>query len=368
MSATPTTARTSPTSNAGAPTPLPPPSRLRRAARRIRRWTRNAVIGMVVLLIVATVAGNLQQYRLQRAHPAPGQLIDVGGHRLHVLRDGHGPTVVFENGPGGMALDWNLVQPAIAEHATTFAYDRAGIGWSDPGPRPRTMDTLVDELHRTLKATDAPAPYVLVGHSFGGLIVRAFAYRYPDEVAGLVLVDAAHEDQFDIYPAGYVAKGRSMIATMNRLRPVFWAANASGIPALFGGPSNNVTDRLPTDAAAARRAAGVLDASQAVTTVDEMAVLEQDFAIVRALRRPLGDIPVVVISRGKVVGTDAGIPAGSEDEVHGAWLSMQEDLLTISTNSTLRIAENSGHDVHVEQPHLVIDAIRSVLVEATNAR
>lgn len=365
MSVTPTTTRTSHTPDDAA---RPPSSRLRRAARRIRRWTRNAVIGMVVLLIVATVAGNLQQYRLQRAHPAPGELIDIGGHRLHVLRDGHGPTVVFENGPGGMALDWNLVQPAIAEHATTFAYDRAGIGWSDPGPRPRTIDTLVDELHRTLQATGTPAPYVLVGHSFGGLLVRAFAYSHPDEVAGLVLVDAAHEDQFDIYPADYVTKGRSMIATMNRLRPVFWAANASGIPALSGGPSNTVTDRLPADAAAARRAVGVMDASQAVTTVDEMAVLEQDFDIVRALRRPLGDIPVVVISRGKVVGTEAGIPTGSEDAVHAAWLTMQDDLLTISTNSTLRVAENSGHDVHAEQPQLVIDAIRTVLAEATDAR
>jgi pimeloyl-ACP methyl ester carboxylesterase len=311
-------------------------------------------------VVIATLAGQVQQYRLQRAHPAAGQMIDIGDHALHVVRAGDGVSVVFENGTGGMALDWSLVQPAIAEHAGTFAYDRAGMGWSEPGPRPRTIDVLVDELHRALQASSTPGPYVLVGHSFGGLLVRAYAYTYPDEVAGLVLVDAAHEDQFEIYPEAYLADGKRMIATMNRLRPVFQAVNASGIPALLGGPSADGIERLPADAAAARRAVGVMDSSQAVTTVDEMAVLEEDFDIVRSFRRPLGDIAVIVITRGET-GTEMGIPAGSEDEVHAAWLQMQQDLLTISTDSTLVVAEGSGHNVHVERPELVIDAIRQVL-------
>ena len=341
--------------------------RWRRVARRARRWVRNGLLGLLVLVATATLAGQVQQYRLQRAHPPAGQMIEIGDHSLHVVRAGEGASVVFENGTGGMALDWSLVQPALARQAGTFAYDRAGMGWSEPGPRPRTIDVLVEELREALQASGTPAPYVLVGHSFGGLLVRTYAYTYPEEVVGLVLVDASHEDQFDIYPEEYLADGRRMIATMNRFRPAVRLINASGIPALVGGPAVDGIERLPADAAAARRAVGVMDSSQAVTTIDEMVVLEDDVEIVRSRRRPLGDIPVIVITRGETDGATMGIPAESEDEIHAAWLRMQQDLLTISADSTLVIAEGSGHNVHVERPELVIDAVRQVLSRVENS-
>lgn len=334
--------------------------------RRVLRWLRNGAGALAVLLVAAIAAGQVQQHRLTRAHPAPGQMIDVGGHNLHVIRAGHGPTVVFENGPGGMALDWTLVQPQIARSASTFAYDRGGIAWSDPGPRPRDITTLVDELHHALHAADAPAPYVLVGHSFGGLVVRAFAYTYPDEVAGLVLLDAAHEDQLAMYPTAYADKYGKMTATMSRMRPVFAAANASGIPALLASrhPSA-VADRLPDHVGRSRRAIGLVDGSQAAAVVDEMAALADGFASVRSIRRPLGDLPVVVVTRENVVGEEAGVPAGLEHEVHAAWLRMQRDLTTISTNSRLLVAKNSSHDIHLDRPDIVIDAVQSVLTQIT---
>ena len=345
----------------------PQPPRWRRAVRRGRRWLRNGLLTIVVLLLAAAAVGQVQQVRLQRGHPAVGELIDVGGHRLHVIRSGDGPTVVFENGPGGMALDWTLVQNQLVDQVTTVAYDRAGMGWSEVGPRPRDVATIVEELHTALAASESPAPYVLVGHSYGGLIVRAYAYTYPDEVAGLVLVDAAHEDQFDIYPAAYAAKADNLAKTMGRLRGVYRAVTGSGIPALFAGSfPDPVADRLPTEAATARRAVTLMDSSHATTATDEMVALADSLDHVRRIRAPLGDLPVVVIRHGRTMGPEAGVPAGLEDEVEAAWGRMQDDLTTISTDSRLVVADGSGHDIHLERPELVTDAIRDVVARATD--
>ena len=339
----------------------PGPGRMRRGVRRVARWLRNLLLMIPPLLLVAVVAGQIQQVRLARAHPAPGELLQIGDHRMHVMRAGEGPTVVFENGPGGVALDWSLVTPEVAEFATTIAYDRAGLGWSEPGHRPRDIETLVSELKQTLEAIGAPTPYVLVGHSYGGLIVRAFAYTYPEDVTGLVLVDAAHEDQLDIYPAEYAAKAEGMGQMMGRLRGLYRVVNGSGIPALFPASfAAPIVDKLPDDVAAARTAAALVDSSQAVATTDEMAALLDSFEHVRQIRRPLGDVPVRIIAHGVAAGKAAGVPAGLEADVEAAWQAMQRDLLEISDDATLRIAEGSGHDIMVEMPSVVVEAIREI--------
>lgn len=131
-------------------------------------------------------------------YPLPGTLVDVGGRRLHVRTEGlrqPGPAVLFESGLGCPLDAWGWIQPAIAQIAPTISYDRAGIGGSDRGPRPRTGKRIIDDLDRVLAQTGIPGPYVLVGHSFGGLLVRAFAARHPDAAAALVLADATHPDQ-----------------------------------------------------------------------------------------------------------------------------------------------------------------------------
>lgn len=339
---------------------VPESGGIRRVLRRVRRWIRNILLSLLVLLILAVLAGQVQQARLARAFPPPGEFVQVGDHRLHVMRSGSGPTVVFENGPGGIGLDWSLVASEAAGFASTVAYDRAGLGWSEPAEGPRDIATLVDELKTMLVESGANPPYVLVGHSYGGLIVRAYAYTYPEDVAGLVLVDAAHEDQFEIYPQEYAAKGENMGEMMARLRLVFRLANGSGIPALFNAAAP-IADKLPGEIGAARAAVGLMDSSQAVATTDEMAALLASFDHVRSIRGPLGDIPVRIITHGRAPGAEAGIPPGLEAEVEVAWQEMQRDLLTISTDSSLEVASRSGHDIHVEQPEVVIDAIRDIL-------
>lgn len=125
-----------------------------------------------------------------KVYPPPGRLVDLGSHRLHVLESGCGtPTIVLEAGLMSTVLSWNDLQHELARSYRVVSYDRAGLGWSDLGPMPRTADRIVDELHRTLQRAAIPPPYVLVGHSFGGLTMPLFAARFPEEIAGMVLVD-----------------------------------------------------------------------------------------------------------------------------------------------------------------------------------
>src|SRR5687768_517130 len=129
----------------------------------------------------------------------PGRLIDVGTHRLHIHCSGSGtPAVVFDAALGGSSLSWTLVQPAVAEFTTACSYDRAGFGWSDAGPRPRTAARIADELFTLLDAAGVAPPYILAGHSFGSLVARAFAGVHRELVAGLIFIDPAHpEDWID---------------------------------------------------------------------------------------------------------------------------------------------------------------------------
>lgn len=151
------------------------------------------VIAAAVVLLLA--AGGFLWQKLGtaadlRRHPPPGRLVDIGGHRLHVLDSGRGhPTVVFESGLPGSVLSWRRIHRDLAQLVRVVSYDRAGLGWSDPGPEPRTAARAVDELRCLLDRAAVPGPYILVGHSFGGLTTRLFAARYPDDVAALVLVD-----------------------------------------------------------------------------------------------------------------------------------------------------------------------------------
>src|SRR5438045_7029728 len=130
-------------------------------------------------------------------YPPPGRMIDIGGRRLHVYEAGQGsPTVLLEAGIAATSLSWRPVQNEVARFTRIASYDRAGLGWSDSASKPLTLSGLVNDLQALLKVAQLPPPYVLVGHSFGGLIVRAFAGRNPNEVAGLVLVDAVRPEEW----------------------------------------------------------------------------------------------------------------------------------------------------------------------------
>src|SRR5258708_5014331 len=169
---------------------------LARACLRGIRWVIGAEFALLIVLALMGFAYEQRARKLEatRFHP-PGQLADVGGYRLHLYCTGTaGATVVLEHGHRANYLDWYLVQPEIAKFARVCSYDRAGHGWSDHSPKARVPSVMADELHFLLNASGEKPPYVLVGHSFGGFDSAMFAHKFPEEVAGLVLVDSPHPD------------------------------------------------------------------------------------------------------------------------------------------------------------------------------
>ena len=302
---------------------------------------RRVLIGFAGLVAVAAPAGAAYQRVATRRDlartPAPGRLVDIDGHRLHIWCSGSGaPAVILEAGLGGSSADWGFVQPQVGAFTKVCSYDRAGMGYSDPGPSPRTMGRIVRELTQLLDRTGVPGPVVLVGASIGGLAVRLFASEHPDRVAGLVLVDASHEDQEVEIP---------------RVAPFVPLLSSLGIFRILGvtfGPP-------PADLApAVRRFAETTGLRSAAyqAAVDEFTHLRQSAAEVKAARRPL-NIPVVVLTAGR--GSDP------------AWQQLQRDQVTLSPRGCQIIAENSGHGVGLGQPEIVIRAIKSV-VDATDGR
>lgn len=171
------------------------------------RWLKRGFLGLLVVVVVSVIAGFVYQTIAEaidrRSYPPPGLLVDIGGRHMHLQCAGTGePVVILEGGLGGFSPDWFWVQNAVAGDTRVCSYDRAGFGWSDPGPKPRDANAITSDLHALLTAAEIQGPYVLVGHSYGGLGVRAFAAAFPGEVAGIVLIDSSHPDQWTRLPGG----------------------------------------------------------------------------------------------------------------------------------------------------------------------
>jgi len=175
------------------------------ATTRIIRWTGKAILWLVVALLVLAFVGAIYQgiaaWRAERAHPPPGKMVEVGDHRMHINCVGQGsPTVVLDAALGTMSASWVRVQREVSGTTRVCAYDRSGMGWSESGPDPRDAKQVTGELHALLEGAGIDGPYVLVGHSFGGLYTQTYAARYPEEVAGIALIESSDPEQFSRLP------------------------------------------------------------------------------------------------------------------------------------------------------------------------
>jgi pimeloyl-ACP methyl ester carboxylesterase len=296
------------------------------------------------------------------APPPIGQLVDVGGYRLHLACQGDGgPTVVMEAAIGETGLLWSLVQPAIAKTTRACVYDRAGLGWSDPSPRPRTAEIMVEELHALLGTAEVPGPYVLVGHSFGGLLVRLYAAHHPQEVAGLILVDSAHEQQYRRAPR-----------QIQELLPQFEEQahqQFQGLKALIVSGSLDpamlpVPPQLPTAAAETFRALIAASPKHVETLMaEQQAVGAVHAELATAGISSLGDLPLVVVSHGQPMAMP-GLAGEVNQANEQLWQQLQAELAGLSSRGRLVVARDSGHYIQLERPQLVIDAIAEVLTAA----
>jgi pimeloyl-ACP methyl ester carboxylesterase len=324
------------------------PSRAWRVGRRILRGIGRGLVAVVGLIAVLALAGASYEAIAAagdaRRYPPPGQLVDVGGYRLHIQCVGAGsPTVVLDAGLGGASLDWSLIQPELGRTTRVCAYDRAGMGWSDPGPQPRTPRQIADELHTLLTNAGVAGPYVLVGHSLGGKNVRLFALQYPDQVAGMVLVDARSEYvDANTSPAEEQAFQQALAAQAILYRVARNVGLVRLIGAsLWGGPA--MPRAMRTEGMLLRTSRQDVDAQTA-----EGRERAADDALLQAAPS-LGDRAVIVLAAGQKVAHDP------------IWLEAQRLQAALSTNGRLIVAEGSGHAIHWDQPALVIDAVRQVV-------
>ena len=309
--------------------------------------------------------------------PPPGVLVNIGGHRLHLNCSGEGsPTIVLDAALGGSSLSWSLVQPALSRVARTCSYDRAGFGWSDAGPMPRTAARIAHELRVLLERAGIPPPFVLVGHSFGGLVMRIFSSRYRTDVAGLVLVDPAHpEDWVNPAPKEQIKIDRGVRlcrhgATAARL------GLARAVSVLVGLGAFGIARGL------------VKVASRGGLSREDEGILAPVWKLPPGARRPLrhfwtevkffealgsqiasicqsaadtleagdggyGDLPLITIS-----STDPG----------DYRFRQQEALAALSTRGRHVIASNSGHWIPLDQPEAVIQVITDLVTDLRAGR
>ena len=331
----------------------------------------------VLLLLSSSTAPRAQDATTSPPLPPPGRLVDVGGWRLHLNCAGKArtsqPIVILEAGAGDFSVDWSLVQPGVARFARVCSYDRAGSGWSELGPRPRTMHQIVYELHALLDKAGERPPYMLVAHSFGGLLVRLYQSRYPADVASVVLVDAAADNPWRKTPdkglvrSSDLATGKPIpgVKTSDPLRysdipERFVTMIKDQVPQLSAHANDPPRNKLPADA---QRMRTWSYAQVKMHISNDNPVEAEELGMLRAQRTStahvLGDLPLVVLSRGLPEDSSSAGQKGEEEHKRD-----QAALIALSRIGKQVVAMRSGHHIPLDEPDLVVAAIRDGIAAA----
>lgn len=293
----------------------------------------------------------------------PGQRVDIGGRRINLYCTGSGaPTVVLMAGISSWSPVWYKTQPVIAQKTRVCTFDRASFGFSDPAPRPQGLSDTVDDLHAALKAAPVPGPYVLVGHSLGGVEARLYAQRWPREVVGMILVDTS--------PAGelLIEADQPGLADDESIETyvsdeLYCALLAAQGPLEPGSPAyKDCSKSLPSDTPAAFRKAWpqfftAYYAAAKVSLISSLYTHRYDSVD----RRRLGAMPLVVLSAERSFEVDT--PAGKRfwQAFQKSWYARHEALAHLSSRGIYRLVKGSGHGIQLDKPQAVIDAVDEVL-------
>ena len=322
--------------------------------KRILRWIGLAI---VLLILVGMIFEQIGENHDRELLPQVGTSIDVGGHKLNISCAGKGsPAVVLDGGAGEPGYSWLGIQRELAKTTLTCWFDRAGEGWSDPGPFPRTSEAIAGEEHVLLANAGIAPPYVLVGHSFGGLNARVYAGKYPNEVAGMVLVDAAHEDE--------PARAPKFMLGHTLPRPLWrvnhWAAQGAArvglLRLLVGSPS------VPANPTRQQIVAALRDQPKALATLADYVTAPENYREAHEARG-IGDKPLIVLTAGRPWGNSGNAEIDRQGRAYQqVWIhEIQPKLTRLSTRGRQIVVRNSGHGIPQEAPEAVIDAVREVV-------
>ena len=334
-------------------------------------WMGRAALvtfGLALFLgLLGSIYESITFARIARLYPPPGQLVEAGRgelgapYRLHLYCTGQGnPAVILAAASGAWSLDWSLVQPQVARFTRVCSYDRAGYGWSDSSPRPRTSQHIAEELFQVLQNAAVEGPYLLVGHSFGGHTVRLLAHEHSAQVSGMVLVDARPEDIGERMPELREMLDRS-ISTYELLGPL--ARLGLFQLSAFENPPQYV-DGFPPKIQEQYRAIDYQEKFFDALAGEGAAMPESDAQVRTA--GSFGDLPLVVITHDVPDWFPPGMEQGERDRAEPLCQEQQGIFSEkLSSNGKLVVAQNTGHAIPETNPQVVVEAIRQMMSKIT---
>lgn len=319
-------------------------------------------LGLGLLFVVGGLLGlvGYQAIAVQREgvrFPPPGKLVDVGGYKLHLHCVGAGsPTLVMDSGAGNWSIFWGEVQKALGSTHRVCAFDRAGYGWSEPSPHPRTSRDMTNELRTLLQNAGLKPPFVLVGHSLGGYNARVYRNLYPEEVVAMVLVDSAHPEQWTRLPK------QVSLGLQQQVRTLKQAAVLSQLGVLRMLQNQLPQFNLPVEQRTRYTAA--MMRPQTYRTFAAEAESAATSALQVAQTKPLSRLPLLVLTAGSSFDAfRALIPELPIAQSNQVWLELQAELATLSHNSSHQISQKAGHYLMVDEPDFVSQAIGQFLAQ-----
>lgn len=323
---------------------------------------KKILIGILCLPLLMIAFGAsyeaIASYQGVKKYPPEGKLVDVGGFKLHLHKQGEGgPVIILETGSGGSSISWGDIPRELSNYGTVVTYDRGGYAWSEKAETDRTGENIVRELYTALKKEKIEGPYILVGHSLGGMYTRLFAQTYKDEVAGLVLLDSRPGDYsketdsilldagVDPILMGSLSKNvTSFLKGIGFIRLLLGEDSFTDIPEEYRNRAMNIDFRSKFFSAKEdelRNMAGVEDSIRS---------------------QALGDIPLAVVTHGIPLDlTIIGLSKQDSSTMEEIWQEQQKETLGLSTRSELIVAKNSGHGIMIDEPELVVDVIKAMV-------